>query len=142
MTDAPPPRRWTLADLELIRLELSLDDRLGRLTATLAPEEIAAWEEAARRRTPDDLPVPDSELAPSERVPALAESLLAELTDDPRTLRALAASRYQDTLVKIAENPATPLRVLLALARHPCAPVARAALRHPALRPRPGGLRD
>ncbi|GAA2732515.1 hypothetical protein [Actinocorallia aurantiaca] len=132
--DGPPPRRWTLADLELIRLEVAMDDRLGHLTATLTPEEAAAWEERARHRTPDQLPVPDCDLAPSESVPAMAEQILAELTDDERTLRALAGSRYQGTLLHVAENPATPLAVLLGLARHTCATVVRAATGHPRLR--------
>lgn len=128
MSDGPPSEDWTLADLELIRLEISMDPRLGRLTATLSPEDLADWEEQARRRAPGELPVAEDDLAPSERVPAMAEEILAELTRDARTLRALAGSRYQNTLMAVAANPACPAAVRSRLAAHRSPAVRRAAL--------------
>lgn len=118
----------TIDDLDAVTLAMSVEQAGNPLN--LFDDMLAHREVEATNRDPRVLVI---YLAPSEWPRYMAEKLVAEHTDDARTLRILASSPFSEVRIEVAANTATPTTTLLTLCRSEHSLIAGTAAANPNL---------
>src|SRR4051812_37914167 len=132
LDDTQPSLAYTIDDLDDLVVMMSVDPDLTGWDAMIDMLVPPAEREArlpAERQPGGLITYP----TPSEKPGHRATVLLAEVTIDERTLRALADNSFRDVLRAVAGNPATPVDVLRDLLTKPDCWARSSAAAHPAM---------